>query len=160
MDDTKKYSKEQRKAIKVFADYISCEQPYQEIPRRTYKKLGELYKQLPEEVFSVPKCNSFYHLSIGSRKSEKLTDSGIVSCTTPEGKTYISSTWFIRNGDIWWRLKKCKAVDVRKLYDVAYNIGVLEESGWLTLRIYREDEYILPLEKVSVLSKRVIRKKN
>lgn len=152
-----KYTKEQKKALKVFGEYISCEAPYTDMNKRTYKKLGEYYKQLPSTVFSVPKCNSLYHVSNKGKTSDKLTDSGIVSCTSPEGKGYISSEWCLREGDIWWRLRKRKAVDARKLYDVACEAGVLEECIWLRARVNNEDEYILPQEKVKVLSRKVVK---
>lgn len=152
-----KYTKEQKKALKVFAEYISCEIPYTDMNRTTYKKLGKYYKQLPHTVFSIPKCNSLYHVSNKGKSYEKLTDSGIVSCTSLEGKGYISSEWCLREGDIWWRLRKRKAVDARKLYDVACEVGVLEECMWLRARVNNEDEYILPQEKVRVLSRKEVK---
>lgn len=152
-----KYTKEQKKALKVFAEYISCEVPYIDMNKRTYKKLGEYYKQLPPSVFSVPKCNSLYHVSKEGKTPGKLTDSGIVSCTSPEGKDYISSEWCLSDGDIWWRLRKRKAVDARKLYNVACEAGVLEECMWLRARVGNEDEYILPQEKVKVLSRKEVK---
>lgn len=81
-----KYTKEQKKALKVFAEYISCDDPYESMSKRTYNKLGEYYKQLPSSVFSIPKCNSLYHTSRPERTPDKLTDSGIISCTSPEGR--------------------------------------------------------------------------
>lgn len=152
-----KYTKEQKKALKVFGEYISCEAPYTDMDRTTYKKLGKHYKQLPSSVFSIPKCNSLYHVSNQGKTSDKLTDSGIVSCTSTEGKAYISSEWCLREGDIWWRLRKRKAVDARKLYDVACEAGVLEECIWLRARVNNEDEYILPQEKVKVLSRKEVK---
>ena len=152
-----KYTKEQRKALEVFAEYISCDNPYESMSERTYKKLGKYYKQLPSSVFSIPKCNSLYHVSNAGRTSDKLTDSGIVSCTSPIGKGYITSEWCLREGDIWWRLRKRKAVDARKLYDVACEAGLLEEQSWLRARVNNEDEYILPQEKVKVLSRKEVK---
>ena len=155
--ESSKYTKEQKKALKVFGEYISCEIPYTDMNRTTYKKLGKYYKQLPSSVFSVPKCNSLYHVSKPGKIPDKLTDSGIVSCTSPEGKDYISSEWCLQEGDIWWRLRKRKAVDVRKLYDVACEAGVLTEQHWLQRRVEKEDEYILPQEKVRVLSRKEVK---
>lgn len=152
-----KYTKEQKNALEVFGEYISCEAPYTDMNRTTYKKLRKYYKQLPSSVFSVPKCNSLYHTSRPERTPDKLTDSGIVSCTSPEGKNYISSAWCLLEGDIWWRVRKRKAVDARKLYDVACEVGVLEECMWLRARVNNEDEYILPQEKVKVLSRREVK---
>lgn len=152
-----KYTKEQRKALQVFAEYISCDNPYESMSKRTYNKLGRYYKQLPSTVFSIPKCSYLYHTSRAERTPDKLTESGIVSCTSPKGKDYISSEWFLREGDIWWRLRKRKAVDARKLYDVACEAGVLEEQTWLEARVNKEDEYILPQEKVKVLSRKEVK---
>ena len=152
-----KYTKEQRKALEVFAEYISCDNPYENMSKRTYKKLGKYYKQLPSSIFSIPKCSYLYHTSHAERTPDKLTESGIVSCTSPKGKDYISSEWFLREGDIWWRLRKRKAVDARKLYDVACEAGLLKEQSWLRARVNNEDEYILPQEKVKVLSRKEVK---
>ena len=151
-----KYTKEQRKALGVFAEYIFCDNPYKSMSKRTYNKLGKYYKQLPSTVFSIPKCSYLYHTSRAERTPDKLTDSGIVSCTSPKGKGYISSEWFLRKGDIWWRLRKRKAVDAHKLYDVACEAGLLKEEPWLRARVNNEDEYILPQEKVKVLSRKEV----
>lgn len=152
------YTKKQRKALKVFSEYIECEQPYKDMDEKVYKKLGEYYHDLPKEVFSVPPSRSLYHISNPGRTEHKLTDSGIVSCTTYKGKDYIDSEWCVRNGDIWWRLSKRKAVDAKKLYEVACSAGVLSEQCWLERRVHNEDEYILPLEKVRVLSRKVVKR--
>ena len=153
-----KYTKEQKKALKVFAEYIECEHPYTDMGKRVYKKLGKYYHDLPKEVFSVPPSRSLYHISNPNRTEHKLTDSGIVSCTTYKGKDYIDSEWYISEGDIWWRLSKRKAVDAKKLYNVACSAGILNEQLWLERRVHKEDEYILPLEKVRVLSRKVVKR--
>lgn len=152
-----KYTKVQKRALKVFAEYIECEQPYNGMNRRVYKNLGKYYHDLPKEVFSVPPSRSLYHLSHPDRTEHKLTESGIVSCTTQKGKDYIDSEWCVKEGDIWWRLSKRKAVDAKKLYEVACSAGILSEQYWLESRIHKEDEYILPLEKVRVLSRKVVK---
>lgn len=154
-----KYTRNQKKALKVFGEYISCEVPYTDMDKKVYTKLGKYYNDLPKEVFSVPKCNSLYHTSNPGKIAERLTDSGIVSCTTPKGKEYITSEWCLQKESIWWRLKKRKAVDAKKLYAVACNAKVLEGGDWLYNRVHNEDEYILPLEKVEVLSKKVMKEK-
>lgn len=111
-----KYTKEQRKALEVFAEYISCDNPYESMSKRTYNKLGKYYKQLPSAVFSIPKCSYLYHTSHAERTPDKLTDSGIVSCTSPKGKDYISSEWYLREGGMFgggfvkgklWMLVSC-----------------------------------------------------
>ena len=152
-----KYTKKQRKALEVFAEYISCDSPYESMSKRTYNNLGKYYKQLPSTVFSIPKCSYLYHTSRAERTPDKLTESGIVSCTSPKGKDYISFKWYLRSGDIWWRLRKRKAVDARKLYDVSCEAGLLEEKSWLRTRVNNEDEYILLQEKVKVLSKKEVK---
>lgn len=151
------YTKEQIKALKVFTEYISCEQPYQDMKKSVYRKLGKYYKDLPKEVFSTPPSRSLYHTSRPDRTAGKLTDSGVVSCTTFEGKKYINSERLVRDGDIWWRLKKRKAVDARKLYRLSCEVGICEEVRWLENRVENEDEYILPLESVEVLSKKIVK---
>lgn len=153
-----KYTKKELKALKAFGEYIWCEVPYQEMEPRVYKKLGKYYHDLPKEVFSVPKCNSLYHVSRPERTEKKLTDSGIVSCTTPKGKRYIQEKWCLKHGDIWWRLKRRKAVDARKLLKAVCEAGLLNTTGaWLEKRVNNEDEYILPLERVEVVSKKVVK---
>lgn len=151
------YTKKQIKALKVFTEYISCEQPYSDMNRKVYKNLGKYYKELPENVFSTPPSRSLYHTSRSNRTVDKLTDSGIVSCTTPTGKKYIQEEWVFASGDIWWRLKKRKAVDTRKLYRISCEAGVCEECHWLEDRVKKEDEYILSLESVEVLGKKVVK---
>ena len=152
-----KYTKKEIKALKVFAEYISCEQPYKDMKKTIYKNLGEYYKELPDSVFSNPPSRSLYHTSRSNRTADKLTESGIVSCTTLEGKEYIQDAWLFTSGDIWWRLKKRKAVDAKKLYRVSCEVGVCDEGAWLEDRVEREDEYILPQESVEVLSKKVVK---
>lgn len=151
------YTKKQIKALKVFAEYISCEQPYVDMKKTIYKNLGKYYKELPESVFSSPPSRSLYHTSGSNRTADKLTDSGVVSCTTYSGKKHIESEWLFRSGDIWWRLKKRKAVDARKLYRVSCEAGVCEGGDWLERRTENEDEYILPLDSVEVLGKKVVK---
>lgn len=154
-----KYTRKQKRALEAFIEYISCEQPYQDMSKRTYNKLGKYYHNLPEEVFSIPPSRSLYHTSRPTAKQDKLTHSGVVSCTTNTGKKCIASEWYLHKGDLWWRLRKRKAVDVMKLYDIACNVGVSEPCTRLENRITKEDEYILPLERVEVLSKRVIKER-
>lgn len=152
------YTKKELKALKAFGEYIWCEVPYQEMEWGVYKKLGKYYHDLPKEVFSVPKCNSLYHVSRTGRTEKKLTDSGIVSCTTPKGKRYIQEEWCLEHGSIWWRLKRRKAVDARKLLKSVLKAGVLDTTGmWLENRVNNEDEYILPLERVEVVGKKVVK---
>lgn len=151
------YTKKQIKALKVFAEYISCEQPYMDMKKTVYKNLGKYYKDLPKSVFSSPPSRSLYHTSRPNRTADKLTDSGVVSCTTYSGKKYIESEWFLRSGDIWWRLKRRKAVDARKLYQVSCEVGVCDGGDWLERRTENEDEYILPLESVEVLGMKEVK---
>lgn len=152
------YTKKQLKALKVFSEYIECEQPYRDMEKAVYKKLGEYYHDLPSDVFSVPPSRSLYHVSRPERTEKKLTDSGIVSCTTPKGKRYIQEEWVLGEGDIWWRLKRRKAVDARKLLKSALKAGLLGTTEmWLENRVNKEDEYILPLERVEVVSKRIVK---
>ena len=152
------YTKKELKALKAFGEYIWCETPYQEMEPRVYKKLGKYYHDLPKEVFSVPPSRSLYHISRPDRTEKKLTDSGIVSCTTPKGKRYIETEWCLALGSIWWRLKRRKAVDARKLLKSALKAGALDTTGmWLENRVNNEDEYILPLERVEVVSKKVVK---
>lgn len=152
------YTKKELKALKAFGEYIWCETPYEEMEPRVYKKLGKYCHDLPEEVFSVPKCNSLYHVSRPDRTEKKLTDSGIVSCTTPKGKRYIQKEWVLGEGDIWWRLKRRKVVDARKLLKSALKAGLLGTTEmWLENRVTKEDEYILPLERVEVVGKKVVK---
>lgn len=151
------YTKKQIKALKAFTEYISCEQPYTDMKKTIYKNLGKYYKELPKSVFSTPPSRNLYHTSRPNRTADKLTDSGVVSCTTYSGKKYIESEWLLHSGDIWWRLKKRKAVDAEKLYDVACDAGVLASCSWLEARVHNEDEYILSLEKVEVLSKKIVK---
>lgn len=152
------YTEKQLKALKVFSEYIECEQPYKDMDEKVYKRLGKYYYDLPKEVFSVPPSRSLYHISHPNRKEHKLTDSGIVSCTTHKGKDHITSEWCVKDGDIWRRLSKRKSVDAKKLYKVACSVGVLGEQLWLERRVHNEDEYILPLEKVRVLSRKVVKR--
>lgn len=152
------YTKKELKALKAFGEYIWCEAPYKEMEPKVYKKLGKYYHDLPKEVFSVPPSRSLYHVSRPERTEKKLTDSGIVSCTTPKGKRYIHEEWVVKEGDIWWRLKRRKAVDARKLLKAASKAGLpyITET-WLENRVNKEDEYILPLERVEVVSKKVVK---
>lgn len=48
-------------------------------------------------------------------------------------------------------------MDASKLYDVACEAGLLEEQSWLRARVNNEDEYILPQEKVKVLSRKEVK---
>lgn len=55
-------------------------------------------------------------------------------------------------------MKRRKAVDARKLLKSALKAGVLDTTGmWLENRVNNEDEYILPLERVEVVSKKVVK---
>lgn len=92
-----KYTKKELKALKAFGEYIWCDRPYEEMEPRVYKKLGKYYHNLPKEVFSVPPSRSLYHVSRAGRTEKKLTDSGIVSCTTPKGKRYIHEQWCLEH---------------------------------------------------------------
>ena len=38
--ESSKYTKEQKKALKVFGEYISCDNPYKNMSKRTYNKVS------------------------------------------------------------------------------------------------------------------------
>ena len=65
------YAVEQKKALNVFYEYVSSDEPYKEMKRSRYKMLGEMYHSLPASVFKTVQNKHLYHLSI---KGNDLSD--------------------------------------------------------------------------------------
>ena len=113
---TKCYTEQQKKALKVFYEYVSLDEPYKEMKRSRYKMLGEMYHSLPEGVFKTVQNKHLYHLSIKGNDLSDLTESGILSCTTRSRVDYITKEFSPSLSSFWVKVKPPeKVLCVKKL---------------------------------------------
>ena len=110
------YTEQQKKALRAFYEYVSLDEPYKEMKRSRYKMLGELYKQLPDDVFKSVPNKHLYHLSVKSNDLSNLTESGILSCTTRSRIDYITKEFSPPLSAFWVKVKPPeKVLCVKKL---------------------------------------------
>src|SRR5574344_2442794 len=119
----KGYSKQQRKALKAFYEYVSLDEPYKEMKRSRYKMLGELFQLLPEGVFKCVPNKHLYHLSVRCNELSHLTESGILSCTTRSRREYITKEFDVGESSFWVKVKPPeKVLCVKRLLRCAEDI--------------------------------------
>lgn len=149
----KRLTKEQRKALSAFYEYISCDSPFTDMSKSEYKSLGKLYDHLPKEVFVKPRVKSLYHVSCYyNPKRKKLTDSGVLSCTTRDGMAHIKDEWVLGSSP-WFSVTPIKAVCAKRLYNLAKKHIIPSKEGLYHVehRVINEREYILKLSDVEVV---------
>ena len=110
------YTDKQKKALNVFYEYVSSDEPYKEMKRSRYKMLGEMYHSLPASVFKTVQNKHLYHLSIKGNDLSDLTESGILSCTTRSRVDYITKEFCPSLSSFWVKVKPPeKVLCVKKL---------------------------------------------
>ena len=110
------YTDKQKKALNVFYEYVSSDEPYKEMKRSRYKMLGEMYHSLPARVFKTVPNKHLYHLSIKGNDLSDLTESGILSCTTRSRVDYITKEFCPSLSSFWVKVKPPeKVLCVKKL---------------------------------------------
>ena len=144
------YSLKELEALEVFSEYITVDQPYNDMDKVSYYALHSHFKNLPSCVFSNRKLKNLYHFGLAQKRDNIHTDSGIVSCTTKAGISHIKFDWEFREGDCLYKLRTPpeKTVSATKLYNTLNRVGVECGSSWLKSRICNEREYIVLLEDV------------
>ena len=141
------YTVEQKKALNVFYKYVSLDEPYKEMKRARYKMLGELYKQLPDDVFKSVPNKHLYHLSVKSNDLSNLTESGILSCTTRSRIDYITKEFSPPLSAYWVKVKPPKKVlCVKKLLRCVRD--VMNVESYVIERACDEREHIVLLSSV------------
>src|SRR5574344_1983489 len=144
---SKGYSKQQRKALKAFYEYVSLDEPYKEMKRSRYKMLGELYQLLPEGVFRCVPNKHLYHLSVRGNELSYLTDSGILSCTTRSRIEYITNEFDVDESSFWVKVKPPeKVLCVRRLLRCVEDIMPID--NFVISRASNEREHIVLLSSV------------
>ena len=112
----KSYTDKQKKALNVFYEYVSSDEPYKEMKRSRYKMLGEMYHSLPASVFKTVQNKHLYHLSVTGNDLSDLTESGILSCTTRSRVDYITKEFSPSLSSFWVKVKPPeKVLCVKKL---------------------------------------------
>ena len=110
------YTEQQKKALKVFYEYVSSDEPYKEMKRSRYKMLGEMYHSLPASVFKTVQNKHLYHLSVTGNDLSDLTESGILSCTTRSRINHITKEFSPSLSSFWVKVKPPeKVLCVKKL---------------------------------------------
>lgn len=146
----KRLTKQECKALSAFCEYISCGSPFTDMSKSKYKSLGKLYDHLPKEVFVTPRVKSLYHVSCHyNPKRKKLTDSGVLSCTTRDGMRYIKKGWVLGDSP-WFSVTPIKAVCARRILKLVERYGVIPAPDFVKHRVNNEREYILKLSDVEV----------
>ena len=141
------YSEQQKKALMAFYEYVSLDEPYKEMKRSRYKMLGELYKQLPDDVFKSVPNKHLYHLSVKSNALSDLTESGILSCTTRSRIGYITKEFSLTQSSFWVKVKPPeKVLCVKKLLRCVKDIRTVER--YVIERACDEREHIVLLSSV------------
>lgn len=141
------YTEQQKKALSAFYEYVSSDEPYQEMKRSRYKMLGELYKQLPDDVFKVVPNKHLYHLSVKSNDLSNLTESGILSCTTRSRIDYITKEFNPPLSAFWAKVKPPeKVLCVKKLIRCVRD--VMNVESYVIERACDEREHIVLLSSV------------
>ena len=110
------YTEQQKKALMVFYEYVSSDEPYKEMKRSRYKMLGEMYHSLPVSVSKPVQNKHLYHLSVNGNDLSALTESGILSCTTRSRVDYITKEFSPSLSSFWVKVKPPeKVLCVKKL---------------------------------------------
>ena len=141
------YTDKQKKALNVFYEYVSSDEPYKEMKRSRYKMLGEMYQSLPEGVFKSVPNKHLYHLSVKSNDLSNLTESGILSCTTRSRIDYITKEFNPPLSAFWVKVKPPeKVLCVRKLLRCVRD--VMNVESYAIERACDEREHIVLLSSV------------
>jgi hypothetical protein len=110
------YTEHQKKALLAFYEYVSLDEPYNDMKRSRYKMLGELYQCIPGGVFKSVPNKYLYHLSVKGNDLSNLTESGILSCTTRSRIDYITKEFCPPLDAFWVKVKPpVKVLCVKKL---------------------------------------------
>ena len=141
------YTVEQKKALNVFHEYVSSDEPYKEMKRSRYKMLGEMYHSLPASVFKTVQNKHLYHLSIKGNDLSDLTESGILSCTTRSRVDYITEEFYPSPSSFWVKVKPPeKVLCVKKLLRCVRD--VMNVESYAIERACDEREHIVLLSSV------------
>ena len=141
------YTDKQKKALNVFYEYVSSDEPYKEMKRSRYKMLGEMYHSLPEGVFKSVPNKHLYHLSVKSNDLSNLTESGILSCTTRSRINHITKEFSPSLSSFWVKVKPPeKVLCVRKLLRCVRD--VMNVESYAIERAYDEREHVVLLSSV------------
>ena len=144
---TKCYTEQQKKALRAFYEYVSSDEPYNDMKRSRYKMLGELYQLLPNDAFKSVPNKYLYHLSVKSNDLSCLTESGILSCTTRSRVDYITKEFSPSLSSFWVKVKPPeKVVCVKKLIRCAEDI--ISVDNHVIVRATNEREHIVLLSSV------------
>lgn len=143
----KSYTDKQKKALNVFYEYVSSDEPYKEMKRSRYKMLGEMYHSLPEGVFKSVPNKHLYHLSVTGNDLSDLTESGILSCTTRSRINHITKEFSPPLSAFWVKVKPPeKVLCVRKLLRCVRD--VMNVESYAIERACDEREHIVLLSSV------------
>ena len=141
------YTDKQKKALNVFYEYVSSDEPYKEMKRSRYKMLGEMYHSLPARVFKTVPNKHLYHLSIKGNDLSDLTESGILSCTTRSRINHITKEFSPSLSSFWVKVKPPeKVLCVRKLLRCVRD--VMNVESYAIERACDEREHIVLLSSV------------
>ena len=141
------YTVEQKKALNVFYEYVSSDEPYKEMKRSRYKMLGGMYHSLPASVFKTVQNKHLYHLSVRGNDLSDLTESGILSCTTRSRVDYITKEFCPSLSSFWVKVKPPKKVlCVKKLLHCVKDFTHVRRD--VVNRATNEREHIVLLSSV------------
>lgn len=136
------YTDKQKKALNVFYEYVSSDEPYREMKRSRYKMLGEMYHSLPASVFKTVKNKHLYHLSVRGNDLSALTESGILSCTTRSRIDYITKEFCPSLSSFWVKVKPPeKVLCVKRLLRCVKDVIPVESC--VIERAFDEREHIV-----------------
>ena len=141
------YTDKQKKALNVFYEYVSSDEPYKEMKRSRYKMLGEMYHSLPASVFKTVQNKHLYHLSVTGNDLSDLTESGILSCTTRSRVDYITKEFCPSPASFWVKMEPPeKVLCVKKLLHCVKDFTKVRKD--VINRSCNEREHIVLLSSV------------
>lgn len=141
------YTDKQKKALNVFYEYVSSDEPYKVMKRSRYKMLGEMYHSLPASVFKPVQNKHLYHLSVKGNDLSDLTESGILSCTTRSRIDYITEEFCPSPPSFWVKVEPPeKVLCVKKLLRCVRDVMSVE--SYVIERACNEREHIVLLSSV------------
>lgn len=136
------------KALKAFAEYFTVDEPFHDMKKTDYRKMGSYFKKLPSGCFVNPKTFKvdMYHARSEYliNKSEKLTDSGIISIGSFSGvNNYCGGV----EGEVWAMRIDMNGIDkvasAKRIYDLAVSNEIIRSDAATSARIASEFEHLI-----------------
>lgn len=148
----KKLDAKTEKALSVFVEYFSSDEPYNDMKKVDYRSLGKYFEMLPKSLFLSPKYikGDKYHARSETNisKSYTLTESGIISIASLDGVESFTGG----GADVWAMRVDVKEVDkvlkANKLLKYAYKKGIRVSNDIFERSISEDEHVIIPTKSM------------